>query len=123
MRFAWRARRCGCGTTRPRASWAIHPVPPGGRSKRRSNGFKRTVTVRTWLLLAAERRELEGVLRRLGAAQKLEWPGARFARASEWKGDRWWMVASGPAPPTADRDHQHRVLRGARSGAASGRHR
>jgi adenosylhomocysteine nucleosidase len=48
--------------------------------------------------VAAERRELEGVLLRLGTAKKLEWPGARFARAAEWKGDRWWMVASGPGP-------------------------
>ena len=54
--------------------------------------------MRTWLLVAAERRELEGVLLRLGTAKKLEWPGARFARAAEWKGDRWWMVASGPGP-------------------------
>ena len=59
--------------------------------------------MRTWLLVAAERRELEGVLRRLGAAQKLEWPGARFARATEWKGDRWWMVASGPGPRLVER--------------------
>src|SRR5579864_1533356 len=98
MEFAWRAKRCGCGTTRRRAIWDIRPAPRGGRSKRQSNGFRRTVTVRTWLLVAAERRELEGVLLRLGTAQKLEWPGARFARAAEWKGDRWWMVASGPGP-------------------------
>ena len=54
--------------------------------------------MRTWLLVAAERRELEGVLSRFGAAEKLEWPGVRFARATEWKGDRWWMVACGPGP-------------------------
>lgn len=53
--------------------------------------------------MAAERRELEGVLRRLGTAKKLEWPGARFARATEWKGDRWWMVACGPGPRLVER--------------------
>jgi adenosylhomocysteine nucleosidase len=53
--------------------------------------------------VAAERRELQGVLRRFGAARKLEWPGARFAWAAEWKGDRWWMVASGPGPRLVER--------------------
>ena len=53
--------------------------------------------------MAAERRELEGVLHRLGAAKKLEWPGARFARSAEWKGDRWWMVASGPGRGLVER--------------------
>jgi len=53
--------------------------------------------------VAAERRELEGVLRRFGTAKKLEWPGARFARATEWKGDRWWMVACGPGPRLVER--------------------
>ena len=54
--------------------------------------------MRTWLLVAAERRELEGILSRFGGASKLEWPGAKFARATERNGDRWWMVASGPGP-------------------------
>jgi adenosylhomocysteine nucleosidase len=48
--------------------------------------------------VAAERRELEGILSRFGGASKLEWPGAKFARAAERNGDRWWMVASGPGP-------------------------
>jgi adenosylhomocysteine nucleosidase len=48
--------------------------------------------------VAAERRELEGILSRFGGASKLEWPGAKFARATEWNGDRWWMIASGPGP-------------------------
>jgi adenosylhomocysteine nucleosidase len=26
----------------------------------------------------------------------LDWPGARFAREVEWKGDRWWLIANGP---------------------------
>ena len=48
--------------------------------------------------MAAERRELEGILSRFGGASKLEWPGAKFARAAERTGDRWWMVACGPGP-------------------------
>ena len=48
--------------------------------------------------MAAERRELEGILSKFGRASKLEWTGAKFARAAEWNGDRWWMVASGPGP-------------------------
>jgi len=28
----------------------------------------------------------------------MEWPGAKFARAAEREGDRWWMIASGPGP-------------------------
>jgi adenosylhomocysteine nucleosidase len=53
--------------------------------------------VRTWLLVAAERREFEGILRRAGTpGVKLEWPGAKFARELEWKGDRWWLIANGP---------------------------
>src|SRR6202521_4123396 len=98
MESAWPAKRCGCVTTKRRASWDILRAQPGGRCKRQSNGFKRTVTVRTWLLVAAERRELEGILSRFGGASKLEWPGAKFARATERNGDRWWMVASGPGP-------------------------
>src|ERR1700720_2540795 len=98
MEVAWRAKRCGCATIRRRVNWDIEPVPPGGLCKRQSNGFKRTVTVRTWLLVAAERRELEGILSRFGTASKLEWPGAKFARATERNGDRWWMIASGPGP-------------------------
>jgi adenosylhomocysteine nucleosidase len=49
-------------------------------------------------VVAAERRELEGVLARFGASEKLAWPGVKFARAAEWKGDRWWLIANGPGP-------------------------
>src|ERR1700680_839055 len=50
---------------------------------------------RTWLVVAAERRELEGILRRFGASTKLAWP-AQFAREAEWQGDRWLLIANGP---------------------------
>jgi len=52
--------------------------------------------VRTWLLVAAERREFDGVLKRIGGASRLDWPGAEFAAEGNWNGDRWWMIANGP---------------------------
>lgn len=49
----------------------------------------------TWLVIAAERRELDGILKRSGAGRKLDWPAA-FAREVEWNGDRWLLIANGP---------------------------
>src|SRR5579862_3035360 len=57
--------------------------------------------MRTWLLVAAERREFDGIVKRLGRFSKMDWPGARFARQSEWQGDRWLLVANGPGPDAA----------------------
>ena len=54
------------------------------------------VIVRTWLLVAAERREFDGIRKRMGDAKQLVWPGAKFACEAEWQGDRWWMLANGP---------------------------
>jgi nucleoside phosphorylase len=53
------------------------------------------VIVRTWLLVAAERREFDGIRKRMGAKQ-LVWHGAKFACEGQWQGDRWWMLANGP---------------------------
>lgn len=47
-------------------------------------------------MVAAEGREFEGILKRMGSSRKVFSEGAKFARQAEWKGDRWWMVASGP---------------------------
>jgi adenosylhomocysteine nucleosidase len=57
--------------------------------------------VRTWLVVAAERREFDGILKRMGKSSlaadgKASWPGVRFSRQAMWKGDRWWMIANGP---------------------------
>jgi adenosylhomocysteine nucleosidase len=49
----------------------------------------------TWLVIAAERRELDGIMKRAGEGQKLDWP-AEFARVVEWRGDRWMWIANGP---------------------------
>lgn len=52
-------------------------------------------TFRRWLLVAAEQREFEGILRRLGGFKKLEWP-AQFACEAAGNGDGFVMVANGP---------------------------
>ena len=52
--------------------------------------------MKTWLLVAAERREFDGIRKRMGEIAKLAWPGAKFAGEARWRGDRWWMVANGP---------------------------
>jgi len=49
----------------------------------------------TWLAIAAERREFDGILRRFKNARSLAWP-AVFAREAEWRGDRWLLIANGP---------------------------
>jgi adenosylhomocysteine nucleosidase len=54
--------------------------------------------VKTWLLVAAERREFDGMRKRMGKTAKLAWHGVKFAREAQWQGDRWWMVANGPGP-------------------------
>lgn len=54
--------------------------------------------MRTWLLVAAEAREFDGILKRFGPGRKLDWNGARFAREVLRNGDRWWLVANGPGP-------------------------
>ncbi|HXP85748.1 MAG TPA: hypothetical protein VN841_13575 [Bryobacteraceae bacterium] len=58
--------------------------------------------MRTWLVVAAEEREFAGILRRFGAARRLAWPEAAFAREVEWKRDRWWLIANGPGPKLVD---------------------
>src|SRR5882672_2268811 len=102
MRCAWRARKCGCGTTKPPRSWDIQPGQPWKRSRALRIGFRRTVIVRTWLLVAAEGREFDGIRRRMGRTAKIEWHGAKFACEAAWRGDRWWMVANGPGSRLVD---------------------
>jgi len=46
--------------------------------------------------VAAERREFDGIRKRIGNAKQLVWQGAKFACEAEWRGDRWWMLANGP---------------------------
>ncbi|MEO8049231.1 MAG: hypothetical protein ABI833_02345 [Acidobacteriota bacterium] len=52
--------------------------------------------MKTWLLVAAERREFDGIRKRMGSSAQFVWRGAKFACEANWQGDRWWMVANGP---------------------------
>ncbi len=64
--------------------------------------------MRTWLLIAAERREFDGLIKRLGASKKLDWP-VEFAVESQYRGDRWWMVANGPGGEAVERALERKV--------------
>jgi len=67
----------------------------------------------TWLMVAAEAREFEGILKRAGEARRLPWPGAAFSREIVSNNRRWLLIANGPGPtlvehalqikPSADR--------------------
>jgi adenosylhomocysteine nucleosidase len=65
--------------------------------------------MRTWLVVAAERREFDGILKRFGTSLRLDWPGVGFARQSERNGDRWLLVASGPGPALVQKALGHRI--------------
>lgn len=54
-------------------------------------------TCKTWLLVAAERREFDGILKRFGASVYLKWP-VEFACEAKYRGNRFVMVANGPGP-------------------------
>ena len=53
-------------------------------------------TLPTWLVVAAEEREFDGIREQWGPGVPLAWPEARFAREVIAKGVRWWLVANGP---------------------------
>jgi adenosylhomocysteine nucleosidase len=53
-------------------------------------------TLPTWLVVAAEEREFDGIREQFGAGLPLHWPEARFAREVIANGVRWWLVANGP---------------------------
>jgi hypothetical protein len=50
----------------------------------------------TWLMVAAEAREFEGILKRAGAVRPLSWPSAAFSREAAWNNSRWFLMANGP---------------------------
>lgn len=52
--------------------------------------------MKTWLLVAAERREFDGIRKRLGKTVERAGLGARFVCEGTRNGDRWWMIANGP---------------------------
>jgi adenosylhomocysteine nucleosidase len=65
-------------------------------------------TARTWLVVAAERREFDGILKRFGKFKKLDW-AAQFSCEAAGNGDRWWMVANGPGARLVERALEKKV--------------
>lgn len=63
---------------------------------------------RTWLLVAAERREFDGILRRFGTSVNLDWP-AEFAREARYAGDRFLLIANGPGPRLVEKALEKKV--------------
>jgi nucleoside phosphorylase len=59
-----------------------------------------TADARRLLLVAAEPRELRGILRRCAAVRSLRWP-IWFARSGKLNGNELIMVANGPGPELA----------------------
>jgi adenosylhomocysteine nucleosidase len=57
----------------------------------------------TWLMVAAEAREFEGILKRADDVRALPWQGAAFSREAVWKNSRWWLIANGPGPRLVER--------------------
>ncbi len=53
--------------------------------------------------VAAERREFDGILKRVGRRSTAGLAGREFAWEAEWKGDRWLLVANGPGPALVER--------------------
>jgi adenosylhomocysteine nucleosidase len=63
----------------------------------------------TWLMVAAEAREFEGILKRADSVRPLKWPGAAFSREAAWKNSRWFLIANGPGSRLVERalDQKH----------------
>lgn len=57
----------------------------------------------TWLIVAAEAREFEGILKRAGDVRALPWQGAQYSREAAWKNSRWLLIANGPGPRLVER--------------------
>lgn len=65
-------------------------------------------TFRTWLLVAAERQEFDGILKRFGASLNFEW-AAKFAREARYRGDRFLMIANGPGPRLVEKALEKKI--------------
>ena len=77
-----------------------------------ADGAGREMT--TWLMIAAEAREFEGILKRAREIRPISWPGAEFSREAEGKNARWILVANGPGPRLVERTLE--ALASSRSG-------
>ncbi len=57
----------------------------------------------TWLMVAAEAREFDGILKQAGEVRALPWPGAAFSRVTAREKNRWLLIANGPGPRLVER--------------------
>ena len=64
--------------------------------------------VTTWLIVAAEEREFQGILKRAGDIRPLPWQGAAFSKQAAWKNSRWFLIANGPGPRLVERALERR---------------
>jgi adenosylhomocysteine nucleosidase len=71
--------------------------------------------VKTWLLVAAERREFDGFRKRLGKTVEAPGISAKFARKATWNAERWLMVANGPGRNLVSAALSDDLIREARS--------
>jgi len=62
----------------------------------------------TWLLVAAERREFDGLIKRLGRCTRLGW-AVEFAAESQFRGERWLMIANGPGREAVEQALENRI--------------
>lgn len=72
-------------------------------------------TVKTWLLVAAERREFDGIRLRIGETVEIKEFAAKFVCKGTWNGERWWMVANGPGRDLVNAALSDDFIREARS--------
>src|SRR5437763_116382 len=66
-----------------------------------ADGFGSEMT--TWLMVAAEAREFDGILKRAREIRPISWPGAAFAREVTGRNARWILIANGPGPRLVER--------------------
>jgi nucleoside phosphorylase len=62
----------------------------------------------TWLVVAAEEREFDGIREQFGKGTPLPWPEAKFSREVINHDVRWWLVANGPGPTLVKQALQQR---------------
>jgi adenosylhomocysteine nucleosidase len=67
--------------------------------------------VKTWLLVAAERREFDGIRKHLAGTEAIQGLGVQFACSGMRGADRWVMVANGPGRELASKASSDAVLR------------
>jgi adenosylhomocysteine nucleosidase len=67
----------------------------------------------TWLVVAAEKREFDGIREQFGKGTPFPWPEAKFSREVVYHDVRWWLVANGPGPNLVKQAlHQQRNVTG-----------